>query len=294
MNHLRLKAHAKHPPRHRRGITLLLTMLVLVLAVTVLARQMLETTVVRMSSASVTFAAESRGVAEGVARQWQERSCDPKLNIDDLLRPVSWTLGDRSTTVPVSVEITPTSTENKLSIALVPEADWVTFWQNQASPVTLAENPAAKLLVTADTALEVILAPRHITAQDAYVTRETNTRTAQTLVPFDIMTVWGEGHLDLNRASREVLQARFKTFTDAQISGILRVCATGPINDLKQLLDELSLSEDQSQLLNEVAVFAPKSLELLIRIHRGSVSALYLAVLSVGKEGQVLEVRPIL
>ncbi len=272
----------------RRGITLLLTMLVLVLAVTFLGREMLESTVVRMSSMSATFSTESRWIAEGVARQWQERSHDPKMNVDDLLRPVSWDFG----AVPMHVEVLPTSTQNKLPIAVMNETDWVSFWQKQPSRVTLADEPARKLLESGDSALEVILGPKHIAAQDAYVANGITSN--ETTVPFDVLTIWGDGHLDLNRASREVLQGRFPTFSDAQISGIFACRTTGPMTDTERLVDELSLSADQSELLRQVAAFAPKSLELLIHVRRGGVAALYWAVITLGKDGQVLEVRPIL
>ncbi|HUO09021.1 MAG TPA: hypothetical protein VM008_12010 [Phycisphaerae bacterium] len=268
-----------------------MTMLVLVLAVTVLSRQMLRTTVLRMSSASATFGVEAQWIAEGVARQWQEQSRDSKVNVDDLLRPVSWEVHSNAFDVPTSIEVFPSSTQSKLYLPAMAKEDWLAFWQHQSTSITLADDPDTKLLESGSTALEVILSAKHISAQDAYLPALNR---GQSVAPADVMTVWGDGRLDLNRASREVLQARLKTFTDAQISGILRIRASGPIKDITQINDELSLSEDQSRLLSSVAAYAPSFLELVIRIRHGGLCAVYFSVITVGKEGQVLEVRPIL
>lgn len=281
---------SRHEVQAGRGVTLLLTMLVLVLAVTVLSRLMLRTTVLRMSSASTTFGVEAQWIAEGVARQWQERSGDPKTNVDDLLRTVSWEVG-KANKIPTTIEVFPSSTQNKLYVPAMTNTDLGSFWERESSAVTLAEDPETILLESGNTALEVILSPKHISGQDAYLRLPNQ---PQRVVPSDVMTVWGNGQLDLNRAPREVLQAALKTFTDAQISGILRIRASGSIKNLTQINDELSLSDDQSKLLSSMATYAPSSLELIIRIRHGGLCGVYFSVITIGKQGHVREVRPII
>jgi hypothetical protein len=260
-----------------------------VLAVTILARQVTQVTTNRLAAASHGFLTESQWVAEGIAAQWQERSKNPRMTFDDLLVPCSWSF-PQPDGPSIHVDVWPSSAHNKLSVPNMGMAEVTSFWLRQPSALQLAPDLDRRLFETGSTMLEVVLDPRYLSAHPCYVVPDE--RRGIDIAPADVMTVWGDGKVDLNRCALEVLKARLKGFTDIQVAGILRVRGQGPIKDISGLTTELSLSEDQQHLLAEAATVHPTTIELVIRIKKGGLSALYHAVLTVG--GQVQEVRPIL
>lgn len=274
----------------RRGVTLLLTLLTVMLAVTLLSRQMMQTTIDRLDVSSASFAVEAQWMADGAARQYLDRSKDTALP-DDLLKPAIWTFAQTPESPQVTIEVQPSSAQDKLHLPSTPVSVWMDFWRQKTGSIKLAEAPDRRLLESADAALEVILAQEYITAQDAYAAPAGN-RSVQP-VPADYLTVWGDGKLDLNHCPLEVLRARLTTFSDMQVAGILRVRGQGKITTTANLVEQLSLSEDQRQLLDSVGTTECTCVELVIRIRKGGLSGLYHGVITPGKQGRVLEVRPI-
>jgi hypothetical protein len=270
---------------------LLLTLLTVMLAVTLLSRQMMQTTIDRVDVSSASFAVEAQWIADGAARQYLDRSKDSDILLDELLKPAIWTFAQTPESPRISIEVRPSSAQDKLHLPSTPAKIWMDFWRLKAGSMELAETPDRRLLESADAALEVILAQKYITAQDAYVS-PAGGRGIEA-VPADYLTVWGDGKLDLNHCPLDVLRARLTTFSDMQVAGILRVRGQGKITTTGALVEQLSLSDDQRQLLDAVGTARCTCIELVIRIRKGGLSALYHAVITPGKEGRVLEVRPI-
>jgi hypothetical protein len=267
-------------------------MLTLVLAVTLLSHQMLQTTVDRLDATSASFCVEARWIADGATRQYLERSKNSGLSLDDLLKPASWTFAQTPKAPPITIVVQPSSAQDKLHLPSTPAKDWIDFWHQKNPGIELAQAPDQRLLESADAALEVVLAPQYVTAQDAYLWAGGSFGSSP--VPAEYITVWGNGRVDLNHASLDVLQARFPTFTNMQVSGLLRARGQGRITSLAPLTEQLSLSEDQRKSLAAWATTHCTCVELVIQIRKGGLSSLFHAAFIPGQEGRVLEVRPIL
>jgi len=153
-----------------------------------------------------------------------------------------------------------------------------------------------------NSALEVILSPQCISAQTAYTPpfSPSSPPSPSGTALADYFTVWGDGKVDLNRCPPEILRLRFKTLTDAQLSGIIRIRKQeekgggGGITRIQSLAEELKLSDNQRQLLFKHATTRPSCIELVILVKKGGLRALYHAIVTLGDGGKVLEVRPIL
>lgn len=262
----------------RSGITLILILLLLAAVSVTLARQALSGSTQRIAALAHGFSVESQWVAEGVARQWLTRGQDPAVSMIDLMTASQWQLGD------LAVEVKTSSSEQKLAVHKVKTADWLGLWRRTSS-LTLVDNPEQALLEASYTAIECLLPKQHISAQEAYLP------SGEGIAPADLLTVWGEGRIDLNSASREILSAALAGFTDAQIGGILRLRQEAPIESLSLLPQELSLSQQQQEKINQMATLAPRHLELLITVRRGKLTALYHAVIDLAAPGRMLEVR---
>ena len=198
-----------------------------------------------------------------------------------LLAPAQWSI-DR-----YQIDIRPSSANDKLLVSAVPVEHWLPFWQRQQSEVSLVDDPQRTLTERGPSSLEVLLSPKHLSAQDAYASAD------QSMVPAALLTVWGSGKVDLNHCPADVLAVRLHGFTDAQISGILRLRAQLPITKLDSLPGELSLSEQQQTLLTEAATLRPEHVELIITIRKGVLTSMYHAVVQTGTAPQVLEVRSV-
>ena len=273
--------------RKARGATLLLTILVLLLSVTTLSHLMLRTTIDRLETAAGPFAAESQWIADGIARQWQQKSRSANFDVDTLLRDAHWSFDSSAGGPRITVDIHPTSTQNKLHLPSVDAKAWMQFWQKQPRATALAENADRQLMESGNAALEVILSPQYVSAQTAY---KTYSGTALA----DWFTVWGDGKVDLNRCPLEILRLRLKGMTDAQLNGIIRIRSQGDIVRIESLAKQLNLSDNQRQLLVKHTTTWPSCIEMVILVKKGSLRALYHAVVTLGDNGKVLEVRPIL
>jgi hypothetical protein len=209
--------------------------------------------------------------------------------LDRCLKPVHWhfTTGDAA---DFNIDIWPNSVQEKLQVQSVDAADLRDYWGRHSSSLILAADVGQRLLESGNTALEAILDPSEISGQRAYLTSDA-TR-GEEVAPADILTVWGDGRIDLNRCSLDLMRARLKGFTDAQLAGILQLRSQAPLEtwDMAQKLD---LSDHQVQELSLIQAFAPAQIELVIRLRKGGLSALYHAVVDIGTPGRVLEVRPI-
>lgn len=262
--------------RRRTGAALLLTLLALVLLTWAAGRWMLRSTTVRVATSAVTWGTEAHWIAEGVARQWAQQAADPAVVWDPLLTPCTWAWG------PVQVAIYPSSAQNKLHVAWVPARQWL------APPegVTWNADPDQALLVSGQTALEVILGPEQLGGQAAYLAPPGQT------APGDWLTCWGSGKVDVNRAAREILSRRLEGFTDAQISGILRLRSPAPLTSLAPLGEQVSLTGHQQEVLEQVGTLQPETLEVVIVLQRGGLRSVYHAVVEgTPPQGRVLELR---
>jgi hypothetical protein len=266
--------------QRRRGATLLLVLIILVLAVTLASRQVMQNTALRLAGAGENFRDESLWIAEGVASQWALRSATPTVSTDALVTPANWTLGR------YGVEVWPSSSQDKLQVVAVPVDQWLPFYR-QRSQVPLVEDPQRMLLQRGSGAIELFLDSTCFNNQDAYL----NERGAT--APADLLTVWGSGKVDLNHCPRDILSIRLHGFTDAQISGILRLREQASILRLDHLADALSLTEHQLSVLQEVATLRPEVLELVIRVKKGALVAMYHAAIAAGPQPRVLEVRSV-
>jgi hypothetical protein len=160
---------------------------------------------------------------------------------------------------------------------------------------------------SAAAALEVILLPGAVGGLDAYEVPPDRRGGGDgvdgggvgggTVAPADVFTVWGDGRVDLNRASPAVLAARLRGWTDAQVAGVVRLRGGGGLRSTDGLAEALSLSEDQARTLDAAATVRPTAVELLVHVRRGGLSSLYHVVVDVagaanGRAG-LLEARPI-
>ncbi len=266
--------------RRRHGATLLLVLVILVLAMTLASRLVLQNTSVRLQGAGENFRPESLWIAEGVASQWAQRSATPTLSTETLLTPAQWTMGR------YGIEVWSSSSQDKLQVVTVPVDQWLPYYR-QRTQVPLVEDPSRTLLQRGSGALELLLDPACINNREAYL------QEAGLTAPAEILTVWGSGKVDLNHCPREILAVRLHGFTDAQISGILRLREQGPILRLDHLGEALSLTEHQQTVLGEAAALRPEVLELVIRIKKGALTAVYHAAIADGPQPRILEVRSV-
>lgn len=265
----------------RRGITLLLTLLLVAVLALVLAQQSLRVSTTRIVAVARAFSVESQWAAEGAAQQLLEEVQDRSVSWDHIMLPRQGYVGD------VEIDVKITAAEHKLSVQTTDPKQWLALFQTQSQPPSFARDPQRSLVESGYTAIECLLEPSALGARPAYVAPEGGRAVA------DMLTVWGNGTIDLNRASREVLAAALERFTDAQISGILRVRKDAPIDSLATLARELSLSAGQQDTLMRVGAFHPRHLELLIRVRRGQMQALYHGVIDAKPPVRVLELRMI-
>lgn len=277
------KSIALHHLRRRQAVTLVLVLLLLALLSSFMARQSLQMATMRIASSSRSFQLQASWLAEGIALQWLEQAQDPAVDRQELLQERSWNLDH------LRAQVKPSSSQNKLTLQKVKPSIWLPFWRRQNSQVVLADDPQLSLVNGGYAALECILSSRHLTGQDAYLAPE---QSEGSVAPSDLLTVWGEGKVDLNHASKEIISVALAHWTEAQVQGILRLRSQGPLNSYAVLAKELSSSNEQLKTLEEVGCFGIRQMELLIRINKGKMSAVYFAVLDL-EQGKVLEVRAI-
>ena len=266
---------------HRRGVTLVLTLLLVAVLSLVLARQTLRVGTARMTTLAQSFALESQWVAQGAAEQWLARAKAPDVDWAILTSRAEWRIGN------VTVEVRASAAEHKLCVRTVPPQQWLAAWRRQpaTADVLLVEDTERTLTDSGYTAVECLLDRCHVTDREAYIVPTGGVALA------DLLTVWGDGKVDLNRAPRDVLAAALDGFTDAQISGLLRLREREPLDSLDAAALKLGLSGEQRETLLDTGVFAPRHVEMLITVRRGGPSALYHAVVDVEGAGQLLEMR---
>ena len=265
----------------RRGVTLVLTLLLVAVLSLVLARQALRVGTARMTTLAQSFSLESEWVAQGAAEQWLARARAPDVDWAILTSRTEWRIGD------VSVEVRASATEHKLCVRTVPPQHWLAAWRREpaSADVLLVEDPQRTLMDSGFTAVECLLDRRHATDREAYIAPTGGVALAE------LLTVWGDGKVDLNRAPRDVLAAALHGFTDAQLSGLLRLREREPLDSLDRAALKLGLSGEQREMLLKSGVFAPRHMEMLITVKRGGLSALYHAVVDAEGVGRVLEMR---
>jgi len=268
-----------HLQRGRRGVTLFLTLLLLALASLFLAQQSLRAGTSRLASLAEGFNLQARWLAEGAARQWLGRSQDPAVSWDQLLGACHWQLAN------MEIQIQPSAAETKLLVQNVKPDRWVSLWGQQNSEVALVERPQEALVQSGYTALECLIDTKQLGNRAVYVAQPDK------VAPADLLTVWGDGKVDLNRASRQVLAAVLEDFTDAQVDGILRLRRQAPLASPEPLIKELSLSAQQQETLLQKGTFSPRYIQLLVQVHRGRLQALYHVVLDTQRPARVLELR---
>lgn len=268
----------QHMHTHHRGATLLIVMILLTIVTSTVGFIILRSSVSRISARAKSFSTESLWIAEGVAEQWQKRIQNVELLSDDWLIFTQWQQGE------LSVQVMPSSVESKFYLPSAQDRTWLDLWSSYQSSVKIDLDANQRILESGCTMLEAILDPVHVSAQDAYIPNR-----AGDACPFDWFTIHGSGKVDITRARREVMRLSFPGLTDAQLSGLSRFGQTK--FDSQKLSQELSLTEDQQKQVLPLIVTAPQTLELLIRIQRGGLQALYLAVLECRSDGKILEVR---
>jgi type II secretory pathway component PulK len=272
----------RHPIYHRhRGVTLLFTLLLLAVVSLKLGQQAVNNATIRISSLSSGFSVQAQWIAQGVAQEWLTDTQNTSIPWTKLLTAKKWSMDN------IHVEVKPSSSEGKVSVLRVKSAKWQKLWQQNNGKLVCVENPDQELIESAGAALECLIDRRYADNRIAYVAPDGSS------APADLFTVWGDGKLDLNRASREILSTVLDNFTDAQIDGLMGLRAREPIDSFDKVSQTLSLSADQQKRLEEVGVFSPRFVELLIQIGRGKMQALYHVVLDSKSPGKVLELRVI-
>ena len=263
-----------------RGVTLVLTLLLLAVLSLAMAQQTLRSGTTRMAALAESFALESQWVVGGVAEQWLARATDPAVDWAAMAADCEWQVGE------VRVAVRTSAAEHKVCVRAVEPERWLTAWRGQpgSADLLLVQDPKRVLTDSGFTAIECLLDSRHVSDRDAYVSR----RDAAALA--DVLTVWGDGKVDLNRAPRHVLTVALRGFTDAQVSAILRLRERDPLDSLDVVALKLGLSEAQRGVLDQVGTFSPRYLEVLVDVRRGGLSAMYRVVVDV-QSGQIAEVR---
>lgn len=264
-----------------RGVTLLLTLLLVAVLAIVLAQNSLRVNTMRIAAAARAFSVESHWAAQGAAAQLLDEVQEPSIAWDQILLPRRWHVGD------VAIDVKVLAAEHKLSVQTTDPHRWLALWRTQGQAASFVRDPHRAMIESGYTAIECLLEPTAVGARAAYVAPEGGRAVA------DVLTVWGDGKIDLNRAPREVLTAALERFTDAQVSGILRLRKEAPIDSLGTLARELSLSAGQQDTLMRVGAFHPRHLELLITVRRGQMQALYRGVIDAKAPVRVLELRAI-
>ena len=267
--------------RHR-GVTLVLTLLLVAVMSLAMAQQTLRSSRIRTATLAEGFTLESQWVALGVAEQWLARARDPEVDWAGIMKNARWQVG------PLLVEAQTSAAEYKLCVRTVETQRWLAAWRRQPASAELLLVPDPKRVLTDSgfAAIECVLDPSQVSDRIAYRLPHHGRALA------DLVTVWGEGKVDLNRAPRDVLAAALVGYTDSQISTILRLREKEPLDSLDEVALKLGVSEDQRKVLEVVGAFAPRHLEMLIDVRRGRLFALFLAVIDVGS-GKVVEVRTI-
>lgn len=268
---------------HRRGMVLLMTILLLIVVVFLLSVTVRMLVIRDITSHAFYRNTESQAIAEGIAQSlWQKSNRLTSEEYPQLLGEDHWT------TQAWDITITLTSSQHKLHLHKVESDDWVGLWQERFPEIQLAASIYYQPFVQKTQVLESFLDNSEHAASKLFLS------TGEQPAPWEWVTLVGSGHIDLNHCSREILSRRLKGFTDAQISGILRIREETLIQNLQELIDPLNLTADQVHVLNQSACLAPETLEATLHLKQGAFEVLYYAVIRLGPNGGLQELRLII
>jgi len=266
-----------------KGVSLVFVLILLVFLVVVLANVSSLYKLNTIRTSSLIFDVKSQWISENICDEWLQYS--QQVSVDEqekLLGSQIWKIEDIKITIDVS------SSQEKLFLHDV-NFEQIQFLLSRNNIETPFGTEIKNKIRSEHATLESIFYQDRISAKTVYIPDQKGITTIGSL-----FTLYGSGKIDINRASQLLLSARFKGLTDAQINGIIRIRNEKRITDISTVADELSMSSNQRETFQNYATTSIDALEILISIEQGGYKAVFLGVIDIGKNKNIILLRMVI